>query len=135
MDWILANGGWLFGVATVAVVVAWWFYRRYAAGGGGPDFGELERDLRLLAADGLGFLKSWAGDQMQDVAQEEVWGIADIFFDKYVSGTPLEVVASRQRLRDMFWDGFCRWRDQFVEVNSEAVARGIAVQLQAEGGR
>lgn len=112
VEWLLENWESLLELVTIVVVVALYLYIRYA-----DQQGRLRADLDKIVRDGLERLKGWAGDNLDDVTEEDVCKVADWFHARYVAGTVLERLASKERLRARFWLGFCRWRDEFIEVN------------------
>jgi len=109
MDWLLENVGVIGAVATIVFIVAIVLLQRYK---GKRD--RLYADLEVILRDGLEFMKGWSGDRMQEVTEEEVHKVANKFFDDYVAGKLVAAIITRERLRGVFWQRFCQWRDWFT---------------------
>ena len=113
MDWIMENGATLFSVASLAAVALVWLYVRYWR-----DQELLWADVRELLADGLEFLKSWAGDALEGVTEADVGKVAEHLYMEYIAGTALAKVVSIEYFYALLWDAFVAWRDRFVTTRA-----------------
>lgn len=121
MEWVLENLNEVLSVVSLLAVAVVYLYLRYY-----QSREQLEKDLRQLIRDGMDFLKDWAGDQVAEVTQEQVYQAADWFYRSYVEGTPLGHLVDKEGLRAMFWSAFCRWRDQFVGARAMLLGAGFS---------
>jgi len=116
MEWILDNLAVIANVATILAVAGVWAWQRWSG-----KRTELERDLERLLDEGLRFMRDWSGDRMHEVTQEQVWTVADWFYDHHGVGTFLETRVDQSSGRSMFWGAFCRWRDNYVGARAAMV--------------
>ena len=113
MEWIIANLETILSVLTVLAVGGTWLWLRYK---GQED--KLMGDLKQLLQDALAYLQGWAKDRLDEVTQEDVYNVADWFYDAYVLGSPLEAIVSREQFRTLLWSAFERIRGQKVGCNA-----------------
>ena len=113
MDWIIANLETILSILTSLAVVITWLWLRYR---GQQD--KLIGDLKELLQDALAYLQGWAKDRLDEVGQEDVYKVADWFYDAYVLGSPLEAIVSREQFRTLLWSAFERIRGQKVGCNA-----------------
>lgn len=113
MDWILGNWETLFSVLSLAAVAIVWLYVRYWR-----NEEALWADVRELLADGLEFLKGWAGDALEDVTEKDVGKVAEHLYMEYIAGTVLAKVVSIEYFYALLWDAFVAWRDRFVTTHA-----------------
>ena len=112
-DWIFANWDTIVSLLTVLAVGGVWLWVRYR---GQQD--KLLGDLKQLLQDALAYLQGWAKDRLDEVGQEDVYKVADWFYDAYVLGSPLEAIVSREQFRALLWSAFERIRGQKVRCNA-----------------
>ena len=108
MDWLIENAHVVFVVVSTAIVVVVFLYLRY-----GQDRAGLWKDVENLLGDALEYLKGQVGDRMAEVTEEEVHKVADLFYDRFVLGTVLEKVVTREHMRSALWKLFTEWRDWY----------------------
>ena len=113
MGWVLENWATLFSAVSLAAVALVWLYVRYWR-----DQELLWADVRELLSDGLEFLKSWAGDELAGVTEEDVGKVAEHLYMEYIAGTALAKVVSIEYFYALLWDAFVAWRDRFVTTRA-----------------
>jgi len=113
MDWVLNNLPTIASIASVLSVATAWLYLRYYL-----KEEQIRVDLEKLLADGLDFLKDWAGDKLEDVTEAEVAEVAGWFYSSYVIGSVLDKFVTEKQLESLFWKAFTEWRDRFVSANA-----------------
>jgi hypothetical protein len=108
----------IFTLVTLALVVAVWGYVTYW-----HNRERLWRDLDKLVADALAYLKEWAKGKLATVTREEVAEVAGLMYERYVAGTPLGNLVSRDQFVLLVWEAFTRWRDYFAAMNQSLGVR------------
>jgi len=124
LTWIVDNWQSIFSVITILLVGVIWLYVRYW---GKREL--LRRDLLELLQNALEYLKSWAGDEMDDVSEADVAEVAYWFYDKFVAGHALAGIVTREAFKGLLWALFTRWRDMFLSVQY-AEAEGLLLKRQ-----
>ena len=115
MDWMFMHGQLIFNCLVIVIVGGLYLYSRWAR-----NRQQMEHDLERLLQVGLDWLKDWAGDQLADVGQENVWKVADVLYGS-IRNTPLGRFVDEATFRSLLWGLFCKMRDRFTEMNIQAM--------------
>jgi len=111
MDWLIKNVGTIFSFVSLALVAAVWGYVTY-----GRNRERLERDLQTLLSEALSYVKDWAKSVAFSISPQDVATVANEVYDRFVQGTPLAKLVSREQFASLLWEAYVRWRDQFVAL-------------------
>ena len=116
MEWIAANFDVILSISTAGVVAAAWLWLRYH---GNQD--RLYADVKELLRDALEFLRVWAGDRLDEVTQDDVWDVANGFYDRYILGTSLAHFITPAQFRELLWEMFERIRGRELAVTMRVI--------------